>query len=77
MMNSQPGAPPSTSGILTSSSDSSKISKEDPKHQVKSLAREGWLFKISKKKKKKEKKYFRIVGSTLSWTQQPTVRICC
>ncbi len=62
----------------TSGLEAAKVVREDTKDAkaaVKSLKREGWLYKINKKKKKKEKKYFRIVGSTLSWTHLPTVRM--
>lgn len=44
---------------------------ESQKQKMKNFTKEGWMWKYTKKKK--NKKYFRMVGSVLSWSAKPTV----
>lgn len=36
--------------------------------------KEGYLWKINKKKKRRVRKYFVLVGGSFTWTLKPTVR---
>lgn len=36
------------------------------------MKREGWLVKINKRKKRQDR-YFRLVGTTLTWSKLPSV----
>lgn len=49
-----------------------RAASETPRLQE--IRKEGYLWKINKKKKRRVRKYFVLVGGSLTWTLKPTVR---